>query len=316
MNTFDDQQEDFWSESEDIMDEEQASAVLSGSSTLSTPIKEVEVAQDIFQKSLSEDDEEDPNAVRQIMSDARLRLEQGRLYEMLLEHSLFGDVQANPQAVKNVEKEIRRFIRERLEILLGLREDPRLIKDFQSQSAGQFTPFEVDFLKKLISKTTGGISQQVHAPPPEPSVSGSIRKIGAPISKAVSVPKASKPSNVRVAPPKRAQPSAPAQPAMTVKTKQGFIEIPEEVEVPLEKPVSKMKRSELEERNRRIAERQASKKAQIPSDRLPTPSPDQAQAMVVASVMGRMQNGKMANGMMLAPLINKIVNNNNEGESE
>lgn len=320
MSTFNDQQENFWSESEEIMGEDQAKAVLSGSAIPSFQEPMVSnVAEEPSYSLQTEEDEEDPNTVRQIMSDARLRLEQGRLYEMLLEHSLFGDVQANPQAIKNVEREIRRFIRERLEILLGLKEDPRLAREVQV--ASQFTPFEVDFLKKLISKTTGGISQQVHAPPPESAVTGSIRKISnqvaqpSPPARKPS-PVSARPSSVRVAPPKKARPQVPAQPAITVKTKQGIVEIPEEIEAPLERPVSQMQRSELAERNQRIAERQANKKAQIPTDRLPTPTPDQAQAMVVASVMGRMQNGKMANGMMLAPLINKIVSNKNEGESE
>lgn len=315
---------DFWSEADDIMSEEDSEAIFSGSSVEApTSVLSEESLNAGEHLAQDQDDEDDPNTVRQIMSDARLRLEQGRLYEMLLEHSLFGDVEANPQAIKNVEREIRRFIRERLEVLLGLREDPRIVKESRAQASDQFTPFEVDFIKKLIAKTTGGLSQQIHTPPKEQQqVSGTIRKVASqdtkPLSSKIS-PAAQdrslkKTPNVRVSPPKKAQPAAPAQPAMVVKTKQGIIEIPEEVEEPLGKPAHRMSRSDLTERNRRIAERQAGKKAQIPSDRLPTPTPDQAQAMVVASVMGRMQNGKMANGMMLAPLINKIVNGKNEGE--
>ena len=69
MSTFNDQQENFWSESEEIMGEDQAKAVLSGSAIPSFQEPMVSnVAEEPSYSLQTEEDEEDPNTVRQIMS--------------------------------------------------------------------------------------------------------------------------------------------------------------------------------------------------------------------------------------------------------
>lgn len=95
------------------------------------------------------DDDFDMEADLQILKDASLRLEQGNLYKMLLKHDLFDGVEADPRAVQNVQREIRTFIRERLEILVGLRQDPKLQP--KTQSLG-FSSEEVMLLKGMLSK--------------------------------------------------------------------------------------------------------------------------------------------------------------------
>ena len=62
-----------------------------------------------------------------VVDNARIRLEQGRLYEMLIKHNLFEGVDAMPQAVAKVQTEIKEFIIERLEILLGMKSEKQKV---------------------------------------------------------------------------------------------------------------------------------------------------------------------------------------------
>jgi hypothetical protein len=100
-------------------------------------------------------DEEDDFSV--VLSDARLRLEQGRLYEMILNHSLFQDLDADPRAVKNVQKEIKRFARERMEIMLGMRRETSKVEHLEIDFP--FNKVEVEVLKKLAYAATKGHSE-------------------------------------------------------------------------------------------------------------------------------------------------------------
>lgn len=158
----------FWEEDEENaqMSEEQAEAILEASQKEESVAESEEYAEvDDEEIALTEEEAEEADQAydASVMADARLRLEQGRLYEMLLEHSLFKDVDADARAIKNVEREIKAYIRERLEILVGLKVD----KAKQvSGNAGQFTDLEVDMLKQLIGRVLKkeGISP-VQAPP-------------------------------------------------------------------------------------------------------------------------------------------------------
>ena len=130
----------FWEEDEENaqMSEEQAEAILEASQKEESVAESEEYAEvDDEEIALTEEEAEEADQAydASVMADARLRLEQGRLYEMLLEHSLFKDVDADARAIKNVEREIKAYIRERLEILVGLKVD----KAKQvSGNAGQF----------------------------------------------------------------------------------------------------------------------------------------------------------------------------------
>lgn len=100
-----------------------------------------------------------------VMDNARIRLEQGRLYEMLIKHDLFDGVDADPQAINNVQKEIREFIIERLEILLGMRaEKTKEIQQIIQQP--QFNDVEVQALKMIANKVTNGASAKASTTPP------------------------------------------------------------------------------------------------------------------------------------------------------
>ncbi len=111
---------------------------------------------DIDLENLEFDDGEDFTAV---LNDANLRIEQGRLYQMIMNHSLFEGMEADPRAVQNVQREIRKFARESMEVMLGMRETTPAHAEFISP----FNDLEVDILKKIASKATNGATESESA---------------------------------------------------------------------------------------------------------------------------------------------------------
>lgn len=58
----------------------------------------------------------------EVMESATVRLAKGRLYEMLLKHDIFDDTLGeDPRAIRQVQDEVRAFVTERLEIMLGMK---------------------------------------------------------------------------------------------------------------------------------------------------------------------------------------------------
>lgn len=121
-----------------------------------------EIDEDSFSLDAFDDFEEEKN----IIDNARIRLEQGRLYEMLIKHDLFDGVDADPKAVSNVQQEIKGFIMERLEILLGMKAEKEVeVHKVESQ----FNDMEVQALKMVASKVTQGQSAKAPEIKKEPS---------------------------------------------------------------------------------------------------------------------------------------------------
>jgi len=102
-----------------------------------------------------------------VVDKARIRLEQGRLYEMLIKHNLFDGVDAMPQAVIKVQSEIKEFITERLEILLGMKSEKQK-EVHQIIKESQFNDLEVQALKMIASKVTKGASEIDSKPSEKP----------------------------------------------------------------------------------------------------------------------------------------------------
>lgn len=100
-----------------------------------------------------------------IMNLAMVQLEQAKLYDMFLKHNLFEGVKANPTALKKVEAELKGFILERMQILLGMKEDNK--KTSQVKVELPFNDVEVDFLKALAFKGTKGESANQKLKPAE-----------------------------------------------------------------------------------------------------------------------------------------------------
>lgn len=94
-----------------------------------------------------------------IMQLAMVQLEQAKLYDMFLKHNLFDGVKANPTALKRVERELKEFILERMQILLGMKEDRKTAQAPQSFKVElPFNEVEIDFIKALAFKGTKGES--------------------------------------------------------------------------------------------------------------------------------------------------------------
>lgn len=143
---------DIWDRSEEeYTPEEYAEDATQSDSSFEEEEEMVEMDDDFFDES---------EKTISVVDNARIRLEQGRLYEMLIKHNLFEGVDAMPQAVNKVQSEIKEFIVERLEILLGMRaEKEKEIHHVVKES--QFNEVEVQALKMIARKVTKGASDNV-----------------------------------------------------------------------------------------------------------------------------------------------------------
>jgi hypothetical protein len=95
---------------------------------------------------------------KSVVTEAMLRLEQARLYEMLLKHNFFDGVRVNLAARQNVEQELKKFILDRLEILLGIKQEAQQINSSEVTVDLPFNDVEIEFLKALAYKGTNGAS--------------------------------------------------------------------------------------------------------------------------------------------------------------
>lgn len=155
-----------------------------------------------FYEDFVEEYDEDEEDQQSLMDNARIRLEQGRLYEMLIKHDLFDGVDALPQAVENVQKEMKAFIMERLEILLGMKSEKEPVQHVTYDS--QFNDLEVQVLRRLASKFSKGMTDNAPTTEPEPSQLNTVKKKAKPsgLNSLSSKPKA---------PLKKATPPLPAK---------------------------------------------------------------------------------------------------------
>lgn len=218
----------------------------------------------------SEDDmpDEDEEDYSEVLSDARLRLEQGRLWEMVMNHSLFEDMDIDPRAIKTVQKSIRKFAKEQMEVMLGMRQTVYAPPPL----ASAFNELEIALLKSLTDKMSGGKTKEAE---PEKYVV-QAEPVKRDVLKSISVPKkiksTSKPlSKTSQAPLKRQANEKP--------TPEELLGLPKETEKPLGKHPSQMTQEERDkliiERDKRIADRQKQLKSAIPKNLLPHPTPDQ-----------------------------------------
>ncbi len=230
----------------------------------------------------------------ELLSNARLRLEQGRLYEMLLKHDLFADVDADQRAIANVQKEIRSYIKERLEILLGLRQDPKTLPPQAAVEAiSPFTPLEVELLKRFLAKMSKGATEQVVLPPSTARVqvpSGGIKPLSSKPAPKPAPVGAQKPATKKPAVAVAPAPKKAAEPASTInvpsKGVKEQLEALGEYEMPLGGSIDKVSKKTLMERNLRISQRQAARKAQS-TNKLPTPMGDQESQVMMSHVVAR-----------------------------
>jgi len=224
------------------------------------------------------DFENDEDDYSEVLSDASLRLEQGNLYKMIMNHDLFSGMETDARAAKSVQKQIRKFAKEQMEVMLGMRQ--------ASQDAAfivsPFNDLEIEVLKRLASTATKGATETEEAntyTPPEPKRMV-LNPIGMPAKK--QAPKPIQRQNAMNTPspaskPTKKLPSAPSKPMDRVR--QQFVEagLPDEPEKPIGKKLSELTEAEITARNERINERQAGKIAQ-PRYKTPQPTYEQQAA--------------------------------------
>ena len=265
-----------------------------------------------------EDDEIDPN----LMNDFNLRLEMGSLYKMILTHDLFSDVDADPKAVASVQKQIRKFIEEQLKVLLGIKPDPRtLVSKVQVETP--FSDLEVDILKRMVSKFTKGLSNEIKETPKSNTITQVMTPISQPKPQALKPVQGSKPSAVRVNPNKPISksvaqaPQRQAPPAKSPDPNNPFakdmvvngVHIPAEYEVPVGNMTDKERRNYMQQRNKRITERNALRKVDNPN-KAPIPTPDQEMAMMQGISQRRQMAGELSGispQQGMGNLVSKII---------
>lgn len=129
-----------------------------------TPPTQEEVQEMQDEDSVDQEESSEEEDYSTVLSDAKLRLAQGSLYELLMNNALFGEVDVDPKAVRNVEKEIKNFAKERMEIMLGMRQERSThVAEFDPKMANPFNDLEVQALKALASAATKGATQAPEA---------------------------------------------------------------------------------------------------------------------------------------------------------
>lgn len=234
--------------------------------------------------------EEEEEDAQLLMSDASLRLEQGRLYQMILANDIFGETDADPKAIRNVQREIRKFVRERMEIMLGIKQEQTVQAPVVSLPLNDM---EIVALKMLASKVTGGRTEEIHTPTPvQPkkdgitSINGNLRPT--PTQPMVQAPKAqSKPIQQKVQSKPQPQPTKPAAKS-AVKAEESA----------LKKPIDQMTPEELQEHNKSAEERSARNRAAMPANMVPHPTPQQLEMLYagIAQNVGIANPWRLTNG--------------------
>jgi hypothetical protein len=235
-----------------------------------------------------EENEEDDYS--EVLTDANLRLEQGSLYKLIMKHSLFEGVDADPKAVQNVQKAIRKFAREQMEVMLGMRKDTATVENLQIDFP--FNQVEVEVLKMLANKASGGASE--NSDNYVPTVTRTTQEVPViprrntlnPIGHGYSGKKpTSKPLS------KNPSPSRGTAPARRTQLDDVIDRVVQETGVSrelleenqlLSKPVRELSSAELEERNRLVAKRRGTQVRS--SQALPMPSAEQQASMVETHV--------------------------------
>ena len=214
--------------------------------------------------------EEEEEDTAFLMSDANLRLEQGRLYLMVLQGDIFADTNADPKAIRNVQREIHRFVKERMEVMLGIRQE----KVQETIISSPFNDMEVTVLKMLASKMSKGQTETVSQPTPQAppavpkkdgitSISGSLRPQTAPAGRPLS--------------------KTPAKPLQKAQKQVAKSAIKEE-ESYLKKDIGDMTPQELAAHDKAALDRRSKNYATMPSNLVPHPTAQALEMMYTTQV--------------------------------
>lgn len=260
------------------------------------PQQEVVLNEEAFQALIEEPEtdifEEEEDNLDNLMSDANLRLEQGRLYQMVLQNDIFADTNADPRAIKNVQREIRKHAKERLETLLGIRQEQG---SKQTIVSSPFNDVEVVVLKMLASRLSQGESEKtqtaapvsIPAPPKKDgitAISGTVKHTSAPVKEQPKqLPKAQPQQQTKKSSGKSAISSS--DPKITKPIENMTVEELEAFQKSkLKKPIDQMTPEELAEHDKQTLENRARNYARKPDNMIPHPNPQQLEMMYTAQV--------------------------------
>lgn len=238
----------------------------------------------------------------EVLNDANLRIEQGRLYQMIMNHDLFEGMEADPRAVQNVQREIRKFARESMEVMLGMRETTPVYAAVISP----FNDLEIDILKKLASKATNGATES-----PEANEVASVlketpkRRTLNPIG---GIKKSTQKQPQKQAQRLQYQPSAPLKRGRMDATidqicaEEGVPrELLEEGYKPLGKPLQELPGEEAARRAKETAERLRSRVTVKSPNALPMATPEQEEMLAMARA------NQVAQGPGMAAILAKVT---------
>lgn len=260
--------------------------------TIAMPVEETLEDIEYLVEQVQEEDEDDYESV---LSDARLRLEQGKLYEMIMNHNLFEGVDSDPRAAKSVQKQIRKFAKEQMEIMLGMRTEATV--NSGGMVSSPFNDLEVDVLKKIASAASKGATESQEAQTVAPAPQAKKKTLNS-IGVAKTQPKVqAKPIQKKV------------EPIQRTKSKLNK-NLPPEFEPdyePLNKPLHEMTSEELIERDKQAAERQAGRKSAAPTDA--APMPDYATQEMMAMGQVNRAVGMPSKGNLSAMIVANLKNN-------
>ena len=224
-----------------------------------------------FVEQVSEEEEDD---FTEVLSDARLRLEQGKLYEMIMNHDLFGGVDADPRAAKSVQKQIRKFAKEQMEIMLGMRQEVAAVTNVVSDFSALQTQALKDIANKLITskgmKEEDYPEEQAEQTPVAPPKKKTLNTIG---------PKPQMKPQPKPQPKPIAKKAEPIQRAARPQTQQE--RPPKEL---TGKSLHEMTEQEKADHIRGVNERNKAREQVIPANRAPWPSFEEQMGIAHAQV--------------------------------
>jgi hypothetical protein len=233
---------------------------------------------------------------------------------MIINHDLFAGSDSDPKAIKNVQAEIRKFAKERMEIMLGMRKETAEVERLEIEFP--FNALQVDILKKLASAATKGKSDQgdnyvpevrrVREDAPVVPRHTSLNTIGSSKKAAPAPRQAPQPS-------KKPLQSRAATPVKRSRLDMDIDQICREEGIPralleenikmLKKPTTELTDQELLERNRVAAERRGTQVAS--SNALPMPTQEQINNMAETHA-NKIASSKLAPSIDMSRLIDTV----------
>jgi hypothetical protein len=126
----------------------------------------------VYQEVIEAPNEDEDDSFESVLADANLRIELASLYKLLMNHDFFDETGVDQRAIDTVHRQVRRFARERMEIMLGMRQEaPK-----EAIVSSPFNDLEVMVLKKMASQMSKGATETAAAQVPQPVAKEIVRK--------------------------------------------------------------------------------------------------------------------------------------------